>query len=87
MIHSPHRSGMSIPRVYFLAAALVAAAIAQPVAAQQVDVVRGRITSTESLPVEGAQVTVTTVSGAVSRVARTDTVRMLSAWVRTPTSG
>ena len=63
---------MSIERLYLLAAVLVAAAIAQPVAAQQVDVVRGRITSTESLPVEGAQVTVTTVSGAVSRVARTD---------------
>jgi hypothetical protein len=41
-------------------------------AAQTVDVVRGRITNPERQPVEGATITVTTLSGGVSRTARTD---------------
>src|SRR5689334_13813641 len=41
-------------------------------AAQTVDVIRGRITGPENQPVEGATVTVTTISGAVSRSARAD---------------
>jgi hypothetical protein len=40
--------------------------------AQTVDVIRGRVTGPERQPLEGAEVTVTTLSGAVSRSARTD---------------
>ena len=40
--------------------------------AQTVDVVRGRVTGPENQPIEGAMVTVTTLSGAVSRQTRTD---------------
>jgi hypothetical protein len=45
---------------------------AAPVAAQTVDVIRGKVTGPENQPLEGATVTVTTLSGAVSRNARTD---------------
>jgi hypothetical protein len=48
------------------------AAAATPSAAQTVDVVRGKVTGPENQPLDGAQVTVTTLSGAVSRTARTD---------------
>lgn len=57
-----------VPLLVFLFAALVA----RPAQAQQVDVVRGRVTSPEGQPVTGALITVTTVSGDVSRQARTD---------------
>lgn len=40
--------------------------------AQQADVVRGRVIGPDSVPVEGAQVTVTSLDGNVSRKARTD---------------
>jgi hypothetical protein len=40
--------------------------------AQQTDVVRGRVIGPDSLPIEGAQVTVTSLTGNVSRRARTD---------------
>ena len=48
------------------------ACLAAPAAAQTVDVIRGRVTGPENQPLEGAQVTVTTLAGAVSRQARTD---------------
>lgn len=41
-------------------------------AAQTVDVIRGRVTGPERQGLEGVEVTVTTLSGAVSRTARTD---------------
>lgn len=53
----------------------VAAALflgAGPLAAQTVDVIRGRVTGPDNQPLEGAQVTVTTLSGNVNRTARTD---------------
>ncbi len=59
-------------RLLSLALACICLLAAPPAFAQQVDVVRGRITSPESVPIEGAQVTVTTISGSVSRTARTD---------------
>ena len=40
--------------------------------AQQADVVRGRVIGPDSLPIEGANVTVTSVTGNVNRRARTD---------------
>ena len=63
-----------MPRL--LPAGAVAAALllapAAPLAAQQVDVVRGRVVGPDRRPVENAQVTVTTTSGNVARSARTD---------------
>lgn len=55
-----------------LACLIAAAGAATSARAQTVDVIRGRVTGPENQPLEGAQVTVTTLSGAVSRIARTD---------------
>ena len=54
--------------------ALVAAALilARPVLAQGADVIRGQVTSPESLPVPNAMVSATSISGNVTRTARTD---------------
>ncbi|MGQ0649039.1 MAG: carboxypeptidase regulatory-like domain-containing protein [Gemmatimonadaceae bacterium] len=57
-------------RRWILGAAVILGA--SPAAAQTVDVIRGRVTGPENQPVEGVEVTVTTLSGAVSRSARTD---------------
>ena len=46
-------------------------AVASPVLAQA-DVIRGRVTGPDSLPIENVVVTATTLSGNVSRTARTD---------------
>ena len=54
----------------FVLAALVSA-VASPVLAQA-DVIRGRVTGPDSLPIENVVVTATTLSGNVSRTARTD---------------
>ena len=43
-----------------------------PAAAQQVDVIRGRITGTENEPLDNVAVVVTSISGNVNRTARTD---------------
>lgn len=40
--------------------------------AQHADVIRGRVTGPDTLPVEGAQVSVTSIAGNVTRTARTD---------------
>ena len=56
-------------------AALVAALIVitlPSTAWAQVDVIRGRVTGPDSLPIENVVVTATTVSGGVNRTARTD---------------
>ena len=45
---------------------------AAPLAAQQVDVIRGRVAGPDREAVEGANVTVTSVSGNVNRTARSD---------------
>ncbi len=57
-------------RLLFLAALVLAGS--SSLAAQTVDVIRGRVTGPENQPIEGATVTATTLSGAVSRTARTD---------------
>ena len=46
--------------------------LASPAIAQQADVIRGRVTGPDSLPIEGVVVTATTLSGNVNRTARTD---------------
>ena len=48
------------------------ALVAPPAFAQQVDVVRGRITGQDNEPLEGVSVVVTSLSGNVNRTARTD---------------
>jgi carboxypeptidase family protein len=55
-----------------LAAALFAAARPPALQAQDVDVIRGRVTAPDSLPIENVTVTVTSISGNVRRTARTD---------------
>jgi hypothetical protein len=59
--------------LFFFAVAICAAAIARPsTALAQTDVVRGRIIGPDSLPIERATITVTSISGNVSRSTRTD---------------
>lgn len=45
---------------------------ASPLAAQQVDVIRGRVVGPDRQPVAGARVAVTSISGGVNRTTRTD---------------
>lgn len=51
---------------------MLLAAFAHPVAAQQADVIRGRVTGPDNKPIENVTVTVTSFSGNVNRVAKTD---------------
>src|SRR5712672_3401757 len=55
-----------------LAAAIIAAVIAHPAHAQQLDVIRGQVLGPENKPLEDAKVTATSLSGNVNRSARTD---------------
>ena len=58
--------------LFVVAATLIAIVPPQSVQAQQADVIRGRVTGPDSAAIEGVQVTVTSVSGNVSRTAKTD---------------
>lgn len=53
--------------------ALAGVLFAPSLAAQQLDVIRGLITGPDSIPIAGARVTATSLSGNVNRNARTDT--------------
>ena len=58
----------------WIRAALVAAllaCVAAPVAHAQSDIIRGRVTGPDSLPIENVTVTATSISGGVNRTART----------------
>jgi len=55
-----------------LAAAIIAAVIALPARAQQLDVIRGQVLGPENKPLEDAKVTATSLSGNVNRSARTE---------------
>ncbi|WP_396208691.1 carboxypeptidase-like regulatory domain-containing protein, partial [Gemmatimonas sp.] len=46
--------------------------LAPPASAQQVDVIRGRVTGETNEPLENVQVVITSLSGNVNRTARTD---------------
>ncbi|WP_041265110.1 TonB-dependent receptor [Gemmatimonas aurantiaca] len=61
-------------RLYGLCATLLVllGCLATPASAQQVDVIRGRITGADNEPLENVTVIVTTISGNVNRTARTD---------------
>ncbi|HMA19187.1 MAG TPA: TonB-dependent receptor, partial [Gemmatimonadaceae bacterium] len=58
--------------LFVVAATLIAIVPPHSVQAQQADVIRGRVTGPDSASLEGVQVTVTSVSGNVSRTAKTD---------------
>jgi hypothetical protein len=51
---------------------ILAIVFPKPMAAQQTDVIRGRVTGPDNRPIEGVQVTATSVSGGVNRTARTN---------------
>ena len=51
---------------------LATLALAVPVSAQQIDVIRGQVTGPDGKPLEDAKVTATSLSGNVNRSARTD---------------
>lgn len=59
-------------RIISCIAVALALLLPAPVAAQQTDVIRGRVTGPDNRPIEGVQVTATSVSGAVNRTARTN---------------
>ena len=64
---------MRLRRLLSVAFAVVGAAIVHPDSLfAQTDVIRGRITGPDSVPIERATITVTSLSGNVSRSARTD---------------
>jgi len=62
------------PRRFFIIAAAVCAALtsAAPLRGQQADVIRGRVIGPDSQPVENVIVTATSITGNVTRSARTD---------------
>jgi len=51
---------------------LATLALAIPVSAQQIDVIRGQVVGPDGKPLEDAKVTATSLSGNVNRSARTD---------------
>jgi len=55
-----------------LCAAILGAALATRAEAQQSDVIRGRVTGPDSLPLQNVVVTATSIAGNVNRTARTD---------------
>ncbi|MEP6491181.1 MAG: TonB-dependent receptor [bacterium] len=60
-------------RLLFLVAALVSAAFSRPSTLHaQSDVIRGRIIGPDSVPIERATITVTSLTGSITRTARTD---------------
>ena len=60
-------------RLLFFAAALLTAALSRPSSLHaQSDVIRGRIIGPDSVPIERASVTVTSLNGSITRMARTD---------------
>jgi hypothetical protein len=63
-----------IRRLLFLTLLLIGAVALRPavLGAQQTDVIRGRVIGPDSLPIENVTVTATSISGNVSRSARTD---------------
>lgn len=64
---------MSLRRLLSLITAIVAVAILRPTALHaQSDIIRGRITGPDSLPIERATITVTSLNGNITRNARTD---------------
>lgn len=68
----PAPTSVNVPFFLRRSLALIAILFATPLAAQQTDVIRGRVTGPDNRPIEGVQVTATSVSGGVNRTARTN---------------
>ena len=68
------KTNVTIRTLLRLTIAFFTIVLASPTAAfaQQTDVIRGRVTGPDNRPIEGVQVTATSVSGAVNRTARTN---------------
>ena len=71
-----HRSLLAMPRLFgvtlLLALAVLLGSLSANLSAQGVDVIRGRVTGQDSVPLENVVITVTSMSGNVNRTARTD---------------
>ena len=63
---------MNFRRAACVLVALASLSLARAASAQNVDVIRGRVTRVDSVPIPNATVTVTTISGGVNRSAKTD---------------
>lgn len=63
---------MTWRRFFLLFTIMCASAAPRAMRAQQADVIRGRVTGPDSAALEGVMVTVTSISGNVSRTAKTD---------------
>lgn len=63
---------MTIRRFLLIVAAALIPAVPPALEAQQADVIRGRVTGPDSAALEGVTITVTSISGNVSRTAKTD---------------
>ena len=68
----PAQRLVNLRSIFCLGLALAALLFATPAIAQQTDVIRGRVTGPDNRPIEGVQVTATSVSGGVNRNARTN---------------
>lgn len=64
---------MRLRRFALCCIAVLCVLVAAPLGAQQLDVIRGLVTGPDSIPIAGARVTATSISGYVNRTARTDT--------------
>src|SRR5687767_2508347 len=71
-LSSLRASYVTLRRIVLTAAVLLTAAVATPLAAQSADVIRGRVIDPDSAAIENVTVTVTSISGNVTRTARTD---------------
>ena len=63
---------MKVRRLLSLIAVVAVSLSGRDLAAQTTDIIRGRVTGPDSLPVQGVTVTATSISGNVSRNSRTD---------------
>jgi hypothetical protein len=63
---------VKVRRLLSLIAVVAASLAGRDLAAQSTDVIRGRVTGPDSLPIQGVTVTATSVSGNISRNSRTD---------------
>ena len=63
---------MNFRRAACVLVALASLSLARAASAQNADVIRGRVTRVDSVPIPNATVTVTTISGGVNRSAKTD---------------
>src|SRR4051812_2129185 len=66
------RGAVTVRRLLYLAVFAAASLCARGAAAQQTDIIRGKVIGPDSVPVPGVQVSATSISGNVTRTSRTD---------------